>query len=70
MGDDEKKDDKKEGDGDKKDEEEEEDDDPEAEAKKMKAVIEKKNAKRIKYWYELRPEDEKLREKLKITLKE
>ena len=68
MGDDEKKDDKeekKEG-----EEEDDEDDDPEKEAKKMKALIDKKNAKRIKYWYELRPEDEKLKEKLKISLTE
>ena len=69
MGDDEKKDDEKK-DEKKEGEEEEEDDDPEADAKKLKAVIDKKNAKRIKYWYELRPEEEKLKEKLKISLKE
>jgi hypothetical protein len=62
MGDEEKKDEKKD---DKK--EEEEDEDPEKEEKKKAAAIELKNKDIIKYWYELRPEDEKLKEKLKIT---
>ena len=64
MGDEAKKDE-----GEKKDEkkEEEEDEDPEKEEKKKAAAIELKNKDIIKYWYELRPEDEKLKEKLKIT---
>ena len=73
MGDD-KKDDKKEGGDDKKDEKkeggEEEEEDPEKAAKQQAAAIELKNKDRCKHWYELRPEDEKLKEKLKITLKD
>ena len=68
MGDDEKKDDKKDEKDEKKEGgDDEEDEDPEADAKKMAAAIELKNKSRIKYWYELRPEDEKLRDKLKIS---
>jgi uncharacterized protein with WD repeat len=61
MGDEEKKDEKKD------EKVEDEDEDPEKEEKKKAAAIELKNKDIIKYWYELRPEDIKLKEKLKIT---
>ncbi len=69
MGDDEKKDEEKKDD-EKKDGDDEEDDDPEKDAKKLQAAIDLKNKARIKHWYELRPEDPKLKEKLKITLQD